>query len=505
LTAYLSDNTWLSLSQGTLDLRGELKYAKGNITFGGSSEVRDLQVLQENVEKPVVTWKLMELKEIQLSTSPFDLKIRDVGLNGLNTQVVLRADGTMNFRSFLKTTAPSPSGEETSAPTPTPAPSAVATSEPAEERSSMSYLISQLRLTDAEIDYADEQIRPNFRAHVHDLEGTIMPISSDHSEKINVTLAGKVEAYGKFQGKGYLMPLEKPVLDFTASFHNIELTTFTPYSGRFAGYEISKGKLFLDINYKIINNRIRGENKVLLDQFTLGNKVDSEKAGPWPLKFALALMKDRKGQIKFKLPVAGQLNDPSFSWSNLIWTAIKNLVVKIVASPFDFIASLAGGGKDLQSIRFEPGTSDLTENESEKIAKIAEALADRPQLAMEIKGEYAQADIDAVAEKSLEKKLEPYLKRYKGDQAKAMKALAESSLSKGESQKTSSEDLVKKLAQKVPVSEDQLKALALARGKVVMNLLAAQKVDPQRVYLLAGSKGDGKAPPQVFLTLKEKN
>ncbi|MBO9665373.1 MAG: DUF748 domain-containing protein [Bdellovibrio sp.] len=492
LTAYLSDRTWLSLSKGSLDLRGELKYAQGNITFGGSSEVRDLQVLQENVEKPVVTWKVMELKDIQLSTRPFDLKIRDVGLDGLNTQVVLRADGALNFRSFMKTAAPPPTGQEAPGPS-------------ASESTSLSYLISQLRLSNAELDYADEQIKPHFRAHIHSLDGTILPISNEQGEKINVTLSGKVEAYGKFQGHGFLIPLEKPVLDFTASFHNIELTTFTPYSGRFAGYEISKGKLFLDINYKIVNNRIRGDNKVLLDQFTLGNKVESEKAGPWPLKFALALMKDRKGQIKFKLPVAGQLNDPSFSWGNLIWTAIKNLVVKIVASPFDFIASLVGGGKDLQSIRFEPGTTELTENESEKIAKIAEALADRPQLAMEIKGEYSQADIDALEEKNLEKKLEPYLKRHKGDQSKALKSFAQGALSKEELEKTSPEDLVKKLARKIPVSEDQLKALGLARGNVVMGLLAAQKVDTQRVYLLAGSKGDEKSPPQVFLTLKEKN
>ncbi len=525
LTAYLSDKTLLSLKKGNLDVLGNVKYEKGNVLFSGDSEVHDIVLIQEGIEDPVIAWGKMKLKDIKVQTVPMSVRVVEVALDQLRTEIILRKDGTLNFRDFIRN-APNTKSENTKPEKSKPVSSVTAPSAPvvgsaaenSKKSSSFDFLISKLTLSNGSLDYADQQIKPHFAAHVHGLEGTISPISPNVNQKINVDLSGLVEAYGKFKGKGYVIPGEKrPSLNLAVNFHNIEMTTFTPYSGHFAGYEISKGKLFLDLNYTLVNNRIKGSNQVLLDQFTLGNKVESEKAPGWPLKLALALMKDRKGQIKFKLPVEGDINSPEFSWGNLIWTAIKNMVINIVAAPFDFLASLIGGGDNLQSVLFEPGTATLKPDESVKIEKLGKALDERPNLAMEITGQYQDQDVAVLQHNNINKKLEPLLKKYKGDRAEAVRALAKTFFKGKEMDSVVSsyesahgknavglaDEIENKLASTVVISDDELKALGLARGNVVMAALVANKVSAERLYLLAGAKADKDKPPQALLSLKD--
>lgn len=499
LTAYLSDRTTLSLKDGTTDLKGELKYAKGNLNFEGSSEVHNLSIIDES-EKPVVTWQKVSLKDIDFNTKPMQINASEMDVVGLDTKVILHKDGTLNFRAFLK---PEKAADSQKVEQNAVAQKAKSKPDSAMASDEMTYKISKLALEKCALDYADEQIRPHFAAHVHNLSGVIGPISNKRNEKINVKLDGQVEAFGKFAGQGYFIPSKQPALDLKMNFHNIEMTTFTPYSGHFAGYEISKGKLFIDFHYTMVNYRIKGDNDILLDQFTLGNKVDSDVAVHLPLKLALALMKDRKGQIKFKLPVEGDAKNPSFSWSNLIWTAVKNLLVKVVTAPFDFIAGLFGG-KDLQNIYFQPGSNDPLAGETDKVEKIAKALEERPNLAMEISGQYQDQDVEALQKKEMEAQLAPLMQKYKGDHEKSLRKLADTQL-KGENIKDLSvADLEKKLEESYRISENHLKALALSRGNAVMTLLGEKHADTQRIYLLSGRKSEDGKQPQVQLTLKEK-
>lgn len=508
VTSYLSDKTYLSLQKGTIDLLGNLKYQKGVVSFDGASDIHDLSLIQENVKEPVFSWEKMALKNIKFKTVPMSLHVDEVHLTQPRTAVILRKDGTLNFKTFLRAAK----DEKTATPV---------SGTPAEEKKSsedsFDYLVSSFIVANGAVAFADQQIKPNFSADIHGLDGTIGPISPKANQKIDVTLTGLVEAYGKFKAKGNVTPGEKrPSLDLDVDFHNIEMTTFTPYSGRFMGYEIKKGKLFLDLNYSLVNNRIRGKNQVLLDQFTLGDKVESEHSTNLPLKLALALMKDRKGQIKFKLPVEGDVNSPSFSFGNLVWTALKNMLINIVAAPFDFLASLSGGGPDLQMVFFEPGTPVLSPNQTEKMDQLAKALDERPNLSLEIRGEYQDQDIEALQKKRLDIQLDPFLKKNK-DRASAIRSFAKSNWKRsefndfvdsyesanGKNEVGLAAELEKKLTNSIVVTEDELKALCLARGNIVMKAILDKKIAAERLYLLAGAKSGNEKPSHALLTIKD--
>ncbi|MCP4763252.1 MAG: DUF748 domain-containing protein, partial [archaeon] len=166
---------------------------------------------------------------------------------------------------------------------------------------------------------------------------------------------------------GEINPLaQKKYIDLDLSFKDIELAKFTPYSSKYLGYKIVKGKLILDLEYMIDGNQLKSENRILFDNLTLGERVESEQATSLPVSLAISLLKTPQGLINLDLPVTGKLDDPEFSIGSILWKMIANLIVKVVTSPFSIIGSMFGGGEELGFIEFEYGKSTITDSNFNK-------------------------------------------------------------------------------------------------------------------------------------------
>ncbi|EKE17081.1 MAG: hypothetical protein ACD_10C00630G0001, partial [uncultured bacterium] len=186
---------------------------------------------------------------------------------------------------------------------------------------------------------------------------------------------------------GQLNPLAaKPFLDIKADVTGVDLIGFSPYSGKYAGYNIEKGKLSLNLAYKLENNQLTAENRLFVDQFTFGDKVESPDATSLPVNLAISLLKNNRGEIDLDLPISGSLDDPQFSIGGLIFRMIGNLFVKAVTSPFALLGSMFGGGEGLSYVEFAPGRAAINETAGKKLEVLAKALIERPALKLEIIG-----------------------------------------------------------------------------------------------------------------------
>jgi hypothetical protein len=174
--------------------------------------------------------------------------------------------------------------------------------------------------------------------------------------------------------------------DIKMSFKGLELTTMTPYSGRFAGYKIDKGKLSVDLAYKVDQRKLTAEQRFVIDQLQLGEPVDSPDAVHLPLKLAVALLKDRNGVIDIPLPISGSLDDPQFKIGPIIWHAVVNLFVKVATAPFAALGHLFGGGhgEEMKYIDFAPGGSDLDAASKQKLTALSKALQEHTQLQLDV-------------------------------------------------------------------------------------------------------------------------
>jgi uncharacterized protein involved in outer membrane biogenesis len=290
--------------------------------------------------------------------------------------------------------------------------------------------IGGIAINDGSANFADFSLTPNFATAIQQLNGQIGTIDSRQAKPASVDVKGKVDRYAPVTIKGAVNPFDPmSSLDIATSFKRVELTTLTPYSGKFAGYRIRKGRLNLDLHYQITKGQLKAENKVVVEQLQLGEKVDSPDAVSLPLKLAIALLKDVDGKISIELPVTGDLNNPQFSVMPIVWQTLRNLIVKAAAAPFKLIGGLVSGGgsEDLGSVSFAPGSSDLSKDAEGALDKLSKALKERPALRLEIEGTAAKSsDGPLIAEQRLEREYQ--YNYYKMLQRRGDKVPAQASL-----------------------------------------------------------------------------
>ncbi|MGX1188278.1 uncharacterized protein involved in outer membrane biogenesis [Pseudomonas sp. F-14 TE3623] len=420
--SYINPFIRLELRSGMLgsDLAVDLKSTEPlafNVT--GRAQVDQLHTLDTLKTRDFLKWQQLVLEGVNYQHGD-SLSIDKVNLFQPYARFMINDDRTTNIDDLL---IPQPADSGTTATAAKPA---------AGKEKPLGIHIGGIAINDGSANFADFSLTPNFATAVQQLNGKIGTIDSRQAKPASVDVKGKVDRYAPVTIKGSVNPFDPMAsLDIATSFKRVELTTLTPYSGKFAGYRIRKGRLNLDLHYKITNGQLLAENKVVVEQLQLGEKVDSPDAVSLPLKLAIALLKDVDGKISIELPVSGDLNNPQFSVMPIIWQTLRNLIVKAAAAPFKMIGGLVSGGgsEDLGTVAFAPGSSDLSKDAETALVKLSQALKERPALRLEIEGTAAKtSDGPLIAEQRLEREYQ--YNYYKMLQRRGDKVPAQASLLK---------------------------------------------------------------------------
>jgi len=406
--------------------RLELKQLPGGLAgqVRGEALLADLRVLARPVagaapdaaERELLTWNAVSIGDFGLSLQPDSkpmLEIGELRVTDYYSRLEITEDGRFNLQ-----TVAAPAGDAKAA-APAPAASAVQVSAPSAmlSRLPIDLVVNSTRFDNGRVDFRDRFIRPNYSAQLSDLNGTVGRLDSRTRDMATLQFSGRVAGTGLLEIGGAINPtVIPPALDIKAKAHDIELPGLTPYSSKYAGYPIERGKLSVDVAYKIeADGKLEASNQIIVNQLTFGAKTDSPNATKLPVPLIVALLQDRHGVIDLDLPLTGSVNDPQFSMGALIWKVILNLFNKILTSPF---AAIGGGGKDLSHVDFKPGTALIADGSQELIAKVAKALDDRPQLKL---GIAAMADpvseADAMRRAAFEARLLEEQRRERGRSA----------------------------------------------------------------------------------------
>jgi hypothetical protein len=275
--------------------------------------------------------------------------------------------------------------------------------------------------------------------------------------------------------------------NFNLRLNDIQMSDMTPYSATFMGREIDQGKLNLDINYVIEGEQLRADNTVFIDQLELGNNVKSEQATTLPIGLAVSLLKDSNQEIHIDMPISGNLNDPEFSYGQLVWQTFGNLIVKAVSSPFSLLAGLVDSDDDLGAINFGAGSSELEEKMVKRLELLAQALKKRPELQLSITGCFHPDDREVFKNILLQQRINPesivisdsdYLLLLEAEYLKSM-GLAyihdlKKDINEAESLTVKIMQLYTALIDNVQVSDNQLVNLAQQRSRNIQQLLITE-------------------------------
>jgi hypothetical protein len=531
----------------------------------------------------LLSWKTLSLRGLQVSMAPNappNVDVRETTLTDFFARVIVDPTGRLNLLSLTKkgeaeanaaaaaaatageaSTRKGPGGTTTTtrgaparttggAPvsaeamvggTPEPARPAAAPAATAQASADTGPApvinFGPMSLVNGKIDFTDLFVKPNYSADLSELTGKLSSFSSNPPKGeggrpalADLELRGKAQQTAALEITGKLNPLAKPLeLDITAKMRDLDLAPLSPYAVRYAGHGIERGKMSMDVNYKVApDGQLTATNKLVLNQLQFGEEVAGAPAS-LPVKLAVALLADRNGVIDVDLPLSGSLNDPQFSVGPLIWKAVVNLIVKAVTAPFSLLTGgLGGGSGESSAITFEPGSADLSAGAKESLDKVAKALTDRPALQMTVVGTsslekerdayqrqrvrqlaYAEkrrvavrggqtgTDVAPVTDAEYPELLTAVYKRADITKPRNLVGLAKDLPLK---------DMENLLFASVPVDEESMRQLAVARGAAVRDYLLGKNLTSERLFLGAvrttASGADWKPGAELSLTMK---
>ena len=212
------------------------------------------------------------------------------------------------------------------------------------------YAIKKLDVNNGVLDYTDNLTGQKFDYHLSEIQVDSEGIFSD-SEWIDIYSDMILNNRGTLNAKIGVNPSDTNNADIDITIEKFLLSDINIYSNHYMGHDILEGDFYYNTKTKIINGDITSKNQLLVKNVA----VSSNEKGLYklPLKFALFLLKDKNGDVNLDVPVRCDLNDPSVSVGKIVWNTFKNLIVKTVASPVNFLAGLVDGDpKELEEIEF---------------------------------------------------------------------------------------------------------------------------------------------------------
>jgi len=495
---YFTDKIRIIVTGGRASIKGTVALKQDDkkeiqISYKGNVTLFDFASVDKVHKDDFVRWKALNINNLAAGFNPVYVDIKEIALKDLFSSVIINPDGKLNLSTVVK----QDEGEQIP--------------EKAEEKKSTGKIvIGRVSLNNCNIRFIDRSINPNYSTELTNIHGSISGLTSMETEAAKVELSGRLDNTSPLMITGRINPLKDDLfVDLHTSFKDIDLSPASPYSGKYVGHTIHKGKLSLDLKYLIDKKQLDSQNDVFIDQFTFGNTVDSPDATSLPVKFAVSLLKDRHGKINLNLPVTGRTDDPEFSVWEIIVKILVNLVTKAATAPFSLLASLYPGANQLANVEFEYGRSYLSAQSEEKLKVLLRIMTDKPSINLEIKGcgdteKDRQGFIQYLFEKKIKaQKLMLILKN--GQPAVAVDELTIEPVeyevflkevynaekfpkpvnAQGQPLLLPVPEMKKLIVEHINVTESDLKMLAEQRAQQVRNyLVKSQQIKPERIFLI---------------------
>ena len=518
---YFADKMQLVVTRGHLSAGGDVSVGKIpddtlKVSFTGSARVGDFASVDKRHADDLIKWRTLILDDISLASDPGSLEIGVVRIEDVFSQIIVQKDGSLNIRNAFQAekdpgTVPVEGGGQTFE----------------------QIKIAQVALHNGDVSFLDRSVEPSFSADLGEIWGSVTGLSSEQVQPAALDFSGKLNYSTPLKITGRVNPFTDDVfLELHTNVKDMDLSALTPYSGRYLGYAIERGKLTLDLEYLIDKKELDAHNDVLIDQLTFGGSVESEDAVKLPVKLAVSLLKDPKGIIDLHLPVQGRTDDPEFSVAGIIFTMITNTISKAATSPFSLLESIYPGATELSVIEFEPGRAALPPGAAERLGILVRILTDKPSLKIDIQG-FADMEKDraGLADVLFEKTLKAEKLKAGAGNAAGARTLDDVTILPEEYERylkkaydaadfpkprnfiglplsLEPHEMERLIRENIKVTDSDLRLLALSRAQQVKSgLMGAQSIDPARIYLvekdnLSPDEKPGSSRSRVEITIR---
>ena len=392
---YFTEYFRVNFTNGDISAKGTVSAIKApekelSVKYDGNFLLTSVATVDKGNGDDFMKFKSLFLNSLSAGYNPLFVRIKDIALSEFYLKLILNDDGTLNLKNVTNLEA---AGQEQAAEPKLAPPKKGKMAKPGEKQEYLSDIlaknieINRITIQKGTVVFDDRHIKPNYSSTLTELTGRITGVTSITTKTADVDIRGKIGRHIPVEITGKVHPFKSNLfVDLKASLRDFNLSPLTPYSGKYAGYKIEKGSLSFDLKYLINGTKLDAENKVVIDQLTLGDRVDSPDATKLPVGLAITLLRDSDGKINLDIPLTGRTDDPEFSVWRIVLQVIVNILTKVATAPFALLGSLFGGGEELSYIEFDYGSSNIPEQSMKKIENLVKALKAKPALKLDIVG-----------------------------------------------------------------------------------------------------------------------
>ncbi len=408
LQPYVTERLNIVVTGGDVSAKGsinaDLSVNPPRAGFAGEVNIANFAALERLTSEELLRWKSLFFGAVNVTVGPTQVAIGEIALSDFFARIILSDKGRLNLQDIVRAdpaavsttpattpaTAAAKAGASAASPAPPAGPAGARPAPvPAAAGAPFPVKIGRISLASGNINFSDFFVRPNFRLNLTGMTGSISALTSEPGTAADLELRGQLDGSAPVEIVGRLNPIASPLLvDLKGAVRGAELSTLSSYSTKYTGYGIERGRLTLNIAYKVEGRKVNAEHRIFLDQLTFSTeRIEGPSVVKLPVLFAVRLLQNRRGEIDLNLPISGTLDDPQFRIGPIIWQVVVNLITRAVTAPFSLLASLGGGSaEEMSVVEFEPGRAVLTEAAQKRLATLGKALADRPSLRLELAG-----------------------------------------------------------------------------------------------------------------------
>lgn len=515
-SSYVADSMGASGLAGMAAMEGDLLLDFSTppaYGYEGTVALDDVRVKLHGDKDPFLQWERFELTGIAFEHSTAtDFHADRARFVRPQVRVVRSAEGTLNVSTL---------GGERVPDTPDPPDRAQASQK-------VRTVLEEILIEKGQVRFDDQGMTPPARLALDRLNASVKGVRGTPGTVLTVEAEAQVGTQAPVAVSGTVQPFDEELsLELQAFVGKWNLAAVEPYVKRYVGYELQNGDLSLELHYKVDRNELVAQNRFVLHELNLGTTTNSPDASSLPIKTALPLLRDSKGDIDRTVSLTGALDDPEFRVMPLILREITLLLTSTVTAPFAMLAGLVPGGDEMQLDRvpLDPGQAEISAIAAARLRALARALEQRPAVTIVVHGGYHEAT-DAVALRTLALDRQLLARKLQGlavdatdgslstemvelddvEYATHLRGLSRERLGEAALTEDGSErpilELRRELLAGIEIGTEQLAALAARRARAVRDFLVNEAgLAPDRVGVAEGVEAWQSSPPRVEFSL----
>lgn len=238
--------------------------------------------------------------------------------------------------------------------------------------------------------FNDFTLHNRFNYLLEDLLVKADKVSSDNAN-IKVEAASILNTSGRLQGQLLVDPHGFNNMAIDYSITGLRVSDFNPYSDYYVAHPFTDGVCTYVSKSTVRDNYLKSNHKLDIESIKVGKKVKNKTAYNIPVRLAVALLRDKNGDVHLELPIEGNLNDPKYKVGKVIWQVFRNLISKAVAAPGKLLAGKAGvEEKLLEGFAWSPLQTELTTAQMQSLDALVKSLETTPEMKVELTRVYNQ-------------------------------------------------------------------------------------------------------------------